>query len=72
VKLPDVAAVLWKAYGAGHVSEAEAEELSALIEARKAVPAAPAAPKKPVGSRPRSDARARSGCAESGVLIPRC
>ncbi len=39
VKLPEVAAVLWRAYGAGHVSEAEAEELSTLIETRMVVPA---------------------------------
>jgi hypothetical protein len=36
-KLPAVAALLWKAYAAGQVSEAEASELSGLIEARKAV-----------------------------------
>src|SRR3954465_9911249 len=72
VKLPDVAAVLWKAYGAGQVSEAEAEELSGLIEARKALPIAPAAPRKPVGSRPRSDAslERRRRWAASGRLPP--
>src|ERR671926_1295944 len=72
VKLPEVAAVLWKAYGAGHVSEAEAEELSALIEARKVVPATPAAPRKAVGSRPRSDAslERRRRWAASGRLPP--
>jgi hypothetical protein len=31
---------MWRAYAAGHVSEAEAEELPALIEDRKAVPTA--------------------------------
>ena len=35
VKLPDVAALLWRAYGAGQVSEAEAEALSVLIDSRK-------------------------------------
>ena len=72
VKLPDVAAVLWRAYGAGQVSEAEAEELSALIETRKAIPAAPAEPKKPVGSRPKSDASLdrRRRWAASGRLPP--
>lgn len=34
-RLPDVAAVMWRAYGAGQISETEAEALSALIEARK-------------------------------------
>ena len=51
-RLPDVAAVMWRAYGTGQISEAEAEALSALIEARKALPATPAAPRRPVGSRP--------------------
>ncbi|MCP1551671.1 hypothetical protein J2W76_004995, partial [Methylorubrum zatmanii] len=35
--LPAVAAALWKAFAAGHVTEAEAEALSALIEARQAL-----------------------------------
>lgn len=34
--LPAVSAALWKAFAAGHVTEAEAEALSALIEARQA------------------------------------
>ncbi|MFC7661537.1 helix-turn-helix domain-containing protein [Methylorubrum suomiense] len=33
--LPAIAAQLWRAYGEGHVSEAEAEALSALIEVRQ-------------------------------------
>ncbi|MCF4130286.1 transcriptional regulator [Methylobacterium sp. SyP6R] len=75
VKLPDVAAVLWRAYGAGHVSEAEAEELSGLIETRKVVPAAPAAAaaiRKAVGSRPKTDAslERRRRWAASGRLPP--
>src|SRR5687768_13613637 len=55
-KLAEVGEVLWRAWGAGQVTDAEAEELSALIETRKALPA----PEKPVqrrnGSRPRSSA----------------
>lgn len=72
VKLSEVAEVLWRAYGTGQVSEAEAEELSALIEARKAIPAAPATPKKAVGSRPKSDASLdrRRRWAASGRLPP--
>ncbi len=72
VKLPDVAAVLWRAYGAGQVSEVEAEELSALIESRKALPAASETPRKSVGSRPRSDAslERRRRWAASGRLPP--
>lgn len=54
-KLPGVAAALWRAYGAGQVSEAEAETLSALIDARRALPAAPVAARRAVGSRPRTD-----------------
>ena len=47
VELPKVSALLWKAYAAGQVSEAQASELSELIEARKAVPA----PMKPAQRR---------------------
>src|SRR3954451_11702160 len=36
-RLPELSAALWKAFGAGAVTEAEAEDLSNLIEARKAV-----------------------------------
>ncbi|TXN15074.1 helix-turn-helix domain-containing protein [Methylobacterium sp. WL122] len=38
ITLPAVAALLWKAYGDGKVSEAEAEVLSAMIEARSHLP----------------------------------
>jgi hypothetical protein len=71
VKLPDVAAVLWRAYGAGQVTEAEAEALSALIEARKVVPTDP--PKRVYrGPRPRTDAslERRRRLAASGHLPP--
>jgi hypothetical protein len=71
-KLPDVAAVMWRAYGAGHISETQAEELSSLIEARKALPAAPPSTARRVGSRPRtgeSMARRRRWAA-SGRLPP--
>ncbi|WP_020095739.1 helix-turn-helix domain-containing protein [Methylobacterium sp. 285MFTsu5.1] len=51
--LPGVTALLWRAFGDGGVSEAEAAELSALIENRTlVVPAERALPR--VGSRPRS------------------
>ncbi len=77
--LPEVAAVLWRAYGAGQVSEAEAEELSALIEARKVIPAEPAGAvaaaamaRKATGSRPKTDASLdrRRRWAASGRLPP--
>ncbi|MDP4027005.1 transcriptional regulator [Methylobacterium sp. NEAU 140] len=72
VKLPAVAAMLWRAFGAGQVTEAEAETLSELIEARKIPPATPAAPRRAVGSRPRTDAslERRRRWAASGRLPP--
>lgn len=36
-RLPELTAAMWKAFAAGGVTEAEAEELSLAIEARKAV-----------------------------------
>jgi hypothetical protein len=72
-RLSELSRALWQAFTAGAVTEVEAEELSALIEARKAVPAAPAVPRKPVGSRPRTDAslERRRRWAASGRLSPR-
>src|SRR5215203_784251 len=72
VELTKVSALLWKAYAAGTVSEAEASALSEALEARKAIPA----PQKPVqrrsGSRPRSPAsmERRRRWAASGGLPP--
>ena len=40
ITLPQVTALLWRAYGDGKVTEAEAERLSGLIEARTDTPAA--------------------------------
>ena len=72
MKLPDVAALLWRAFGAGQVTEAEADALSNLIEARKLVPATPEPTRRRVGSRPRSDAsmERRRRWAASGRLPP--
>lgn len=72
VKLPDVAALLWRAFGAGQITEAEAEELSNLIEVRKVAPTAPGALRRRVGSRPRTDAsmERRRRWAASGRLPP--
>src|SRR3954452_9539523 len=71
-ELPAVSALLWRAYAAGTVSESDAADLSALIEARKAIPAAPKPARRRFGSRPRSDAsmerRRRWGA--SGCLPP--
>lgn len=63
VKLPEVAAVLWRAYGSGHVSEAQAEELSAQIEARKALLAAAAETRAAATRRAKSTAIAHRGSA---------
>src|SRR5215213_7037746 len=55
VELPKVSALLWKSYAAGSVSESDAADLSALIEARKAAGSVPqAVPRRLVGSRPRT------------------
>lgn len=72
VKLPELSALLWRAFGAGQVSESEAEELSALIETRKAVQTAAKPKQRYVGSRPRSSAsmERRRTWAASGKLPP--
>lgn len=82
ITLPAITAQLWRAFGEGHVSEAEAEVLAALIEARgiSPRPAAAAAgpqdrasrPRIGVGSRPRTDAslERRRRWAASGRLPP--
>lgn len=71
-RLPELSAALWKAFGANAVTEAEAEELSGLIEARRTLPATPAPSRRHVGSRPRSDASMarRRRWAASGRLPP--
>ncbi len=71
-RLTELSAALWQAFAAGAVTEAEAGELSALLEARKAVPA-PAAPRLPKPPRPRDPARVerRRRWQASGWLPPR-
>ena len=63
--LPAVASALWKAFGEGHLSEAEAEALSGLIEARQLsetersaeqVKNRTGSPRSRAGTRPRTDA----------------
>src|SRR3954449_4400832 len=72
VELPAVAALLWKAYAAGHITEAEASAMSEMIEARKALPAVPKPAQRRLGSRPRSPAsmERRRRWAASGTLPP--
>src|SRR3954452_10795144 len=71
-ELPAVSALLWRAYAAGTVSESDAADLSALIEARKAIPAAPRPAQRRFGSRPRSGAsmERRRRWAASGCIPP--
>src|SRR3954466_8711055 len=54
VELAKVAGLLWRAYAAGQVSEAQASELSEMIEARRALPAAQKPLQRRLGSGPRS------------------
>src|SRR3954471_367466 len=72
IELPKVSGLLWKAYAAGQVSEPEASELSALIEAKRAIPVPPPRPRLRVGSRPRSPGHMerRRRWAASGCLPP--
>ena len=82
ITLPNVAALLWRAYGEGQLSEDEATTLSELIELRKVFtksggnPRAASdrvgSPRKAVGSRPRTDAsmERRRRWAASGRLPP--
>src|SRR3982751_4260744 len=72
VELAKVSGLLWRAYAAGQVSEAEAQALSDLIEARRALSAAPKPLQRRLGSRPRSPAsmERRRRWAASGALPP--
>jgi hypothetical protein len=65
-RLSELSGALWKAFSAGAATEAQAEELSNLIEARKAVAA------RRVGSRPHTGAsmERRRRWAVSGRLPP--
>src|SRR3954453_5067385 len=72
-QLPVLSGHLWKAYAAGTVSESDAADLSALIEARKAAGSAPrVSPRRLVGSRPRTAEHMarRRRWATSGCLPP--
>src|SRR4051812_15559239 len=71
-ELPTVSALLWKAYAAGTVSESDAADLSALIEAREAAGAVMKTPRRLVGTHPRTSASMdrRRRWAASGRLPP--
>ncbi len=70
--LHKVAGLLWKAYAAGTVTEAQASELSEFIEARKAIPPESKRAPRRTGSRPRSSEsmERRRKWAASGRLPP--
>jgi hypothetical protein len=72
VKLAEIGEAMWRAWGAGQVSDAEAEELAALIETKKAIPATGKAVQQRVGSRPRSSTsmERRRSWAAAGRLPP--
>jgi len=72
VELAKVSSLLWRAYAAGQITEAEASALSEAIEARKLIPAAHKPAQRRLGSRPRLPAsmeRCRRWAA-SGCLPP--
>src|SRR3954463_6980026 len=73
-ELPAVSGLLWKAYAAGQVTEAEAQALSEAIEVRRALPAPQKPAQRRFGSRPRSRSGAslerRRRWAASGWLPP--
>src|SRR5690349_10996316 len=52
-ELPTLSSLLWKAYAAGQVSEAEAQSLSEAIELKRALPATEKPVQRRLGSRPR-------------------
>src|SRR4051812_38564415 len=71
VELAKVAGLLWRAYAAGHVTEAEAQSLSDMIEAKRAIPVRPPQPRLRVGSRPRTpESLARRRRWVAGGLLP--
>ena len=52
-RLAELAATIWRAYGAGAIGETDAQALAEAVEARKRIPAVPTQPRR-VGSRPRA------------------
>src|SRR3954463_5421442 len=71
-ELATVAGLLWRAYAAGQVTEDQASELSELIEARRALPAARKPMQRRFGPGPGSGAsmERRRRWAASGALPP--
>jgi len=73
VKLAELSTGLWKAWGAGGLSDDEAQSLSDLIAARKALPPTQKPVQRRVGSRPRTAAsmERRRSWAACGHLPPK-
>src|SRR4051812_21863921 len=71
-ELPAVSGLLWKAYAAGQVTEADATALSEAIELKRALPPPQKPAQRRFGSRPRSGAsmERRRRWAASGCLPP--
>jgi hypothetical protein len=72
MKLPEIRAAMYKAFASGQITEAEAETLDALINAKAVVPATEKPPQRRVGSKPRSSAsmERRRSWAAAGRLPP--
>jgi len=73
MKLPEIRSALYKAFAAGQITEAEAEELDTFINAKAAIPALEKPVQRRLGSRPRSSAsmERRRSWAASGRLPAR-
>src|SRR5919205_568849 len=71
-ELPTVSGLLWKAFAAGQVTEAEASALSEAIALKRAIPPAEKPAQRRLGSRPRSSAsiERRRRWASAGALPP--
>jgi hypothetical protein len=72
IKLPEIRSAMYKAFTAGQLTEAEAEELDTLINAKAAIPQTEKPVQRHVGSRPRSSAsmERRRSWAAAGRLPP--
>jgi hypothetical protein len=72
MKLPEIRSAMYKAFTAGQITQAEAEELDSLINAKAVVPAPEKPVQRRVGSRPRSSAsmERRRSWAAAGRLPP--
>lgn len=72
MKLPEIRSAMYKAFAAGQITEAEAEELDTLINTKATIPAPERPAQRRVGSKPRSSAsiERRRSWAAAGRLPP--